>query len=333
MTARAANRVISPTDYASGIIGAHATGVFSLIPGVGIVGGLASALAHHYVRERGASTAAIYLDKISKLGAVRKAVQNVDDRVAAGIAKVTETQSQTSHVARRLVSQPGREATSVLTRGGGESYAQKRAVVAAAAANADQHRAAVDAAASAITSHAPLTSGAFRSAAIRATSYLAHAIPALPAPKSILPQRQKDHEPDPESKARFVRQFDAVNDPVSLLDHAHAGTITADQVDAVRQTHPELLAEIQRKTVSALADIPPGTVVPQAKKESISVLLGQPVDESVSPEFASAMQTSYPPPMPAAGPKPGPKTGRGAPKRKIKAAYMSGLDSPYSEKE
>jgi hypothetical protein len=72
--------------------------------------------------------------------------------------------------------------------------------------------------------------------------------------------------------------------------------------------------------------------MPQSRKEAYSILLGQPVDETVSGRFAESMQSAYAAPPPPKGPKPEKKTGAGAPKREIKTAGLSGLSKPYGSK-
>ena len=314
VASRQANRVISPTDYLSGIGGA-AIGL-----GHGAVTGGISALAlgvaHHYLRERGASTAAVYLDRVAKLGAVQRAAASVDRAVAAG--------------ADRLAGRAGAAAPRSLPEAA-EGYQAKRAAVAAAAADPAAHQEAVQRAAQPLSVHAPLTSAALRSAAVRATSYLVAQLPPHPAPRSLLPQaRDAEHEPPGPVQAAFIRKVDAVHDPVSLLTHAHDGTLTRDQVDAVQATHPELLAEMRSRTLAALADRDPSQVMPLDRKQALSTLLGQPVDATVAPAFSAALQGAYaalPKGQPAPPNKPGGK--HGAPKREIETKGVGlGGESP-----
>lgn len=317
VSSRSANRVISPTDYGAGIIGSAASGIMGLVPGAGIVTGLAASLAHHYVRERGASTAAVYLDRIAQLQAVRRAAAKVDTRIAGEVEKL---------------SKPEKVSTALAVRGSPGTYMEKRNLVTDAVAAMPEHKAAVWASSAPLSAHAPETSAAFASAAIRATSYLASMLPPHPRKMSLLPQPRKDSEPAPEDKARFVRVFNAVNDPVSILSRANSGSITRDEVDGVAATHPKLLTQIRSQVTAAIGDMEPGATMPQSRKEAYSILLGQPVDETVSGRFAESMQSAYAAPPPPKGPKPEKKTGAGAPKREIKTAGLSGLSKPYGSK-
>jgi hypothetical protein len=294
---------------------------------VGLATGLASSLAHHYVSARGVSTAAVALDRIAQLGAVRRAVAAADREVAAGVRQVAGLEGARPPALHENVG----------------TYAEKRAAVARAASDPQLHRDAVDVATRPLAAHAPETAAALRSSVTRATTYLAGEMPPETPVKSLIPEHDAPTT-TPDVQAAFVRKYDAVNDPVILLQHTHDGSITPDEIEAVEKTHPEWLADTRKEMLSALRSVK--KPLTQGQKESISVFLGQPVDESVSPTFVQAAQASFgaPPEPPTPGPagKPGRKTGMGAnrrggpsgvhtgpPKRTIKAAENSSLDHPY----
>ena len=72
------NRRGSLTDYMTGLTLGHLAGGPE---GLGV--GLASAMAHKVVRERGSSTTAVLLDKLSAMTAIQKAVKATDDRLTS----------------------------------------------------------------------------------------------------------------------------------------------------------------------------------------------------------------------------------------------------------
>jgi hypothetical protein len=314
-------------DYLTlGALGGAAMGILHGSSPIGLASGLATSIAHHYVAARGASTAAVALDRIAQIGAVRRAVIASDREVQAGV--------------RQIVGSEGARAPSLHENPG--SYEDKRKMVTAAVTDPERHKASLETATGPLAAHAPETAEAFRTAALNATKWLASQLPSHAPLKSLTPQPKGANMAAPDEQAAFVRKFDAVHDPVSVLQAVHTETITPDQIEALSATHPDWLADARQKLTSELGES--AEPMSQARKESITTFLGQPVDETTSPDFGVAMQAAFgpPPPPPTPGPagKPGRKTGmganksgvhtgEGAPRREIKSARLTGLDSPY----
>jgi hypothetical protein len=90
-------------------------------------------------------------------------------------------------------------------------------------------------------------------------------------------------EPSMVEKDRFNRIFDAVKDPPGLLHKAAAGTLTRDEINAVAQTSPAVLADMQKQVTQELKTVkePLGP----AQMASIKMLLGEPVfDHPINPQ-------------------------------------------------
>lgn len=189
------NRRGSLTDYMTGLTLGH------LADGpVGLGVGLASAMGHKVLRERGSSTTAVLLDKLSAMTAIQKAVKATDDRLAeavdalAGDAKPKLTKSPKFDDIQEMVQK---------ARSNPERFAQD-----------------VEHAFSPLSQHAPQTVEAAKSAAIRAVAYLAS---TLPEEKPLHPlQPQLGSLPVPDSVKRdAVATAKAVMDiPGSLQDLA-----------------------------------------------------------------------------------------------------------------
>jgi hypothetical protein len=248
--------------------------VFSVLHPQAAVGGLGLRLASSYVKPRISSTAASLLDKIGSLGAVNQAVASVDRQVARGVARAVGDES----VAEVATKEP--------IEGG---YDAMKDSVIHAVSNSDEHAQAIADAAAPIATHSPKVAQAFQQAALRSTIYLANQLPnnSSTDPSSIVTPKMANDDVSDTEKAKFERIYQAVHDPTSLLGRVADGTITPDEVDAVKNTHPNLYNDMSdqlRASLSTAKDIP------YARKQALSTFLGQPIDSSMQLPFIQTLQ-------------------------------------------
>lgn len=309
VAARTANRVVSPSDYGVGI-GGLAGGLASGHPLTAALG-LAGGIAHHVIRERGNTLAALALDRVSAIGGIQRATMAVDREIDRGVARVA---GSTDRVLPQLKASTSAELS---------SFARRAKAVASAASDAEAHIANVANAVSPLSQAAPNVVNAFQRAAIRASTFLARAIPQ-PPPQGLIPSHEK-YEPSDTEKQAFNEKYEAVNDPASVLSHTHDGTVTPNEVTALRTVHPELYQEMSQKLIAELQKSKEG--VPYDRQIAISTFLGQPTSPELSAAMIQAFQASYasaPPPQGAPAGGKGHKGG-GAPKRKISLAGNAAL--------
>ena len=275
VSSKASNRIVSGSDYGTGIVGALGAGMLGLVPGVGLVTGLATSLAHKVIRERGAATAAVFLDKIAAMGAIKRASAAVDRNLVRGVDGVM-----------------GRKAAEVkrLPAHGLDNFADQAEAVQSAAVNMGSHAAQVGQATAALAQHAPTITSSMQSAAIRATVYLADHLPK-PRPSNPLAPSVNPIEPSDHEKRQFGRIFMAVHDPVSVLQDVRNGTVTPEQVAAISATHPALKADMDRRILGELAR----STKPLSYERAValSMFLGQATDPSLAPQNVAAFQATY----------------------------------------
>ena len=284
---KVANRNLSLTDYLTG--GFSGAGLASGHP-VAAAMGLASAVAHKVVRERGNATAAVLLDKIGALGAVRNAISKTERETARGIA--------------RAVGDEARVAPRIKTHLSTADYKAKAGAVMAAAQDPEGHSLDITAATAPFATHSPNVAKSFHVAALRATMYLAS---QLPKPKDETMEKMTpklaDYQPTSVAKAKFERQYNAVNDPVSILHGCSTGSVTLDEVDAVQNTHPEWLADTRKQLKEELLVME--KPLPFGRLIALSKFLGEPVHPLMRPEAIASIQNGHTNrPMPQTAPKP-----------------------------
>ena len=265
---RTANRVISPSDYG---VGAAAGMAF------GGLGGLAGAAAHHVLRERGNAAAAVLLDRIGAFRGVGRAVGMVEKETARGIGRAVGDESRVSVATKE--------------RAFGGDFAKRREAVVAAVGSED-HQQAIQDAVGGIAQHAPGTAAAFSRAAARATAYLASQLPQpTDTVTATVSPKLAHYDPPASEKAAWNRKFDAVHDPVGTMAQIEQHTLTPDEVEAIRATHPTWHAQTVTGIKKNLLDA--DEPLPLARLQALSVWCGEPLTPTMQPTFIAAMQDTH----------------------------------------
>lgn len=87
--------------------------------------------------------------------------------------------------------------------------------------------------------------------------------------------------PSPAEKHAWLQLHQAVDDPVSVLDHVEKGTLTRHHVEALQSVYPELHQEMIGKMQEHLGTLKSkGQTLPSAKRNAISKFIGQPLDST-----------------------------------------------------
>lgn len=137
-----------------------------------------------------------------------------------------------------------------------------------------------------LQAHAPGVAQAMQTTAVRAVTYLAAQVPATPKVGPFGPQLK----PSPEQVAVFARSWEAVYQPLSVLRHLQAGTLTPQHVAALQAVHPQLLAEMRAKAIDQLA-AKPG--MPYRARLMLSLFLGTDLDGTMRPASILQAQQTY----------------------------------------
>ena len=117
----------------------------------------------------------------------------------------------------------------------------------------------------------------------------------LPKPNNELPLSAK-WEPTNSQKASFNRYFNAVSNPVSVLDDIKTGTLSNETMEALQTVHPHLLQDMQMKVMEKMV---PGKYenMGYATKISLSKFLQQPLEESMIPQVLASNQVALQSPV------------------------------------
>ncbi|HMF11746.1 MAG TPA: hypothetical protein VKE94_05550 [Gemmataceae bacterium] len=215
---------------------AHGVG-HALLPGLGsLASGYLASKGHQLIRTHGNSVAAVFFDKAAAIGGINRAQGQVKRQIQRGVAGLFG---------------PARAGQRVKTSPHAGNYQQAVTAV-STAANSASHLATVSGAVAPLAPHAPQVTNAFERAALRATSFLASKIPPGHQDTGALqPKFAKPRVTDAE-QAKFLRYVQAVHDPLAVLQDMKSGSITNEQIEALRSVYPELYGEVRQEVMAAL---------------------------------------------------------------------------------
>lgn len=133
---------------------------------------------------------------------------------------------------------------------------------------------------------APNMAAAMTNAAHRAVSYLAQQAEVPPKAGPLAPEWDV-----PEAdRFSFSQKLEVVQEPMSVLRAAASGTLTEDQIDALRAVYPRLARQMTDMTLERMTTAKGD--VPYRARLMLSMLSGLDVDGTMSPEAIAANQTA-----------------------------------------
>ena len=253
----------------------------------GMLMGAAAAAANQYAVRHGRSIIADLAYRASKadtalLGKVKAFVRGTGDmrRAAVGGAAAVDV----DHALQKA---------SAETRG--EAFARM----------ADSVRAGPAAQPMVVDSAAPGTGQAMRDVIQRGMQFLATKLPpGQEAPSPFY----KAPPPSAESVAKFARYVKVVKDPLTILDSLNHGTVSSEEIEAVKAVYPRLYDQIKDTMVTEIQNRT--EPLPESKSVRVGVLFGIPTIPLLEPGNYQVVQASYTvqltPPKQGAAPTPPP---------------------------
>lgn len=90
---------------------------------------------------------------------------------------------------------------------------------------------------------------------------------------------------------RWLNMFEAIEDPVSILDKLAEGSLEVEHVDAVQAVYPELLTLVRAELTQTVAEL--SSLPSYQQRMELGTLLGVPVDRTLSSSFVHSMQQTF----------------------------------------
>lgn len=237
----------------------------------------------------------------------RQRALDAEGRARAGV--LLATQRQAEKLDRRVAI-----AARAALAGGGRPKPRPQASdavvkkLATMAENPEAFQAAVAKALGAWPAAAP---GAATEAAMAMTRAVRHLAPLAPrqqrGPLAAIPALRQPWIANSLQAETFRAALAAATDPASVLDDLAAGRVSAAGLEAVQAIYPELLADFRARVVDELTLRQDRLSYNQ--QVQLSLLLGEPLHESLEPATLAALQAIHEPAQPQPRPRPAPVRG------------------------
>lgn len=279
------------------------------------VGAAVGALGSKIMKEYGDQIAASAYAKVAALAGVQSTVSRVDNQIAEGVSKLLSgavPKNVVQKVPQLALATPSpvRSAATYMAtaKTHREAYEKSAAEVRAAAANPGALAEQVAQSMLHFSGYAPKTAAAAATTAVRGATFLASKLPPSRVDtNSLTPQFEKpDKMASDVEIAKWMKQRDAVNDPVSVLNDVKTGRVSREQIEALKAVYPQIYAQMCEQVQRALIDAK--RPLSYEERVRIGVLLDMPTDKTLQPDFINRMQASFgqPSAATAAPPKQGP---------------------------
>lgn len=259
-----ANQAISLTDVISTVGGVAADGVT----------GLALGAANKIRRTFGNQIAAHALDQGARLAGIQRTVASVDESISKGVRGFLTGEAKTL---------PARAAvTEETARAVREAVRDPDAMVQRIDAKLGD---------SGLNEAAPKVAQAVAATAMRAASYFRDRTPKEPPPSGLSFVPQPPRKMADSQLASFARAYEAVTDPMSIVEDLEAGRLDREKVTALKRVYPELYAQIRKEVIAQSLAIKPELT--EQQQIQLSILFEAPISAMMQPKNIQAFQKTY----------------------------------------
>ena len=228
-------------------------------------------------------THAATLQRATGLAGMEAALKQQDEAVKKGIEKALKGAGSPKAGATMKSQDFGAQR---MRRGATEAYAQRVDEVRKLAADPEALLERVTANLGAMGGLAPNVSAGMTATAQRAVAYLSQAAAVPPKAGPLAPEWEANEA----ERFDFQQKLQVVQQPMSVLEDAAAGTLTETQIEALRAVYPGLAKQMADEALQRLVESPKG--VPYRARLMVSLLTGVDPDGTLSAEAIAANQAA-----------------------------------------
>jgi hypothetical protein len=210
----------------------------------------------------------------------RQIVRGVDSLFSTAVKSrpaVVET-----YLLNRNLREQGRDSRNTRS----ESFNHRTNNISTIATNPEQLMSRLTAATSQMSPYAPGVSAGIQNTAARAVGFLQSKLPKTPPRQPLSPE----WKPNQTEIAAFNRYYNAVKNPLSVLDEMKSGTLSLQAVEAVSSVYPDLYSEMKQEMVEKLTK--QKKPVKYQTRLMLSLFMGQDMDGSTSPQAIMSNQAA-----------------------------------------
>lgn len=141
-----------------------------------------------------------------------------------------------------------------------------------------------------LQTQAPGTADAIHGLVARGVGHLSSTLPRHDGHQEM----DAAFEPSAAELATFNRGYEIAQNPMRLLDHVAAATLTPQHLSAAEMIYPRLLAEMRTQALDRLTtEVSKGHRIPYQSRLSLAAFLNQPLDSTMMPASVQANQLAW----------------------------------------
>lgn len=126
---------------------------------------------------------------------------------------------------------------------------------------------------------------------VRGVTYLASSLPPVEGANTLY---GAELEPSDFEVDAFLRRYEAIEDPVSVIELASVGELHPEHIEAVSTVYPALYADMTAEVAGLISEArEAGEPPPYDVQLTLGTLMGIPADASLTPEMIGALQAGY----------------------------------------
>lgn len=302
-----AEQALSGTAFGAITGAAHAIPLLGQIPGVAhFIGAKASKLvtdlvfgklggAAAEVADRSAAAAEKFLD-VSKTAAFTPTVPVLASKVLSETAFAPTVDAADAPVRKKLPDVYKQRSTEIRSQ---TMYDQTGAPVLRPEA-----RQAIGDRLAGVRAVSPLLADKMETIAARRIEYLSSQLPRRPDMNGV-PIGPDHWQPSDLDMRSWARKVAAIEDPHAVFDRLERGTITPEDVEAMRAVYPEMMADFTHKVLSQLPSL--RATLPYRRQLALTMFTGISVDPAMEPQIIAMLQSQFPSEVGSAGGTQAPK--------------------------
>jgi hypothetical protein len=98
-------------------------------------------------------------------------------------------------------------------------------------------------------------------------------------------------EPSDYELAKFQRYVDAAENPITVLEHMAAGSVTPEEIETLQTLYPQMYDRLQKQVLNAI--MKPDVVMSYDQRLMLAAIFDTPVDPTLQPHMMGALQQTF----------------------------------------
>lgn len=138
---------------------------------------------------------------------------------------------------------------------------------------------------------APAIQAAASAQLTKTAEFLQSKMPEDPMASETALFKQPYWEPSDYELAKFQRYVDAAENPITVLEHMAAGSVTPEEIETLQTLYPQMYDRLQKQVLDAI--MKPDVNMSYDQRLMLSSIFDTPVDPTLQPNMMGALQQTF----------------------------------------